>query len=112
MLVLRRKLRFELCFGSRFRMSLEATGQSRVRVFGFLSSRLGSVSVWVRVNKGNRVKTHQRRPESAACSGLDSVQLGPTRLDSVHLASTQSTRADSVNSVDPVNSVRRLDISA
>ncbi|KAM0005020.1 hypothetical protein Hdeb2414_s0223g00838981 [Helianthus debilis subsp. tardiflorus] len=40
-------------------------------------------------------------------SGLDSAtRLGPTRLDSVDLASTQSTRADSVNSVDPVNSVR------
>ncbi|MFS7911851.1 hypothetical protein Hanom_Chr02g00122981 [Helianthus anomalus] len=70
----------------------------KVRIFGMARFSFDSVYLWL----GSRLSNSTRS---------DSIQLGPTRLDSVHLASTQSTRADSVNLVDPFNSVRLSDNS-
>ncbi|MFS7943141.1 hypothetical protein Hanom_Chr06g00496821 [Helianthus anomalus] len=62
------------------------------------SVRVGSVSSLTRFCQ----------PGQNRVNSVDSVQIA---LDSVHLAPNQSTRVDSVNSVDLVDSVRRFDDS-
>ncbi|MFS7943140.1 hypothetical protein Hanom_Chr06g00496811 [Helianthus anomalus] len=52
--------------------------------------------------------TRFSQPGQNRVNSVDSVQIA---LDSAHLAPNQSTRADSVNSVNPINSVRWFDDS-